>query len=121
MEDQIEINGVMYEPVKKLAEKIEGLTPVLIRSAESGVHFGLLKREEFTQSGKVVWLTNSRRVHYWSGAASLSQMAVDGIGNPEKSRVSVVVKEIEIVNVIETIKLSDRAFQNLKNQPEWKV
>jgi hypothetical protein len=91
---------------------------VLIRSYASGVHFGTLESEEFTPSGKVVKLLNSRRIHYWQGAASLSQIATDGI---QKGRVAVVLPLIEVVNVIETIPLSESAIDNLEKQPVWKI
>lgn len=91
---------------------------VLIRSHLSGVHFGTLENEAFTLSGKVVTLTNSRRVHYWEGAASLSQVAIDGI---KSGRVAMALETIEIVNVIETIPLTKSAITNLENQPVWKI
>jgi hypothetical protein len=91
---------------------------VLIRSYASGVHFGTLESEQFTLSGKVVMLSNARRIHYWEGAASLSQVAIDGI---KTGRVAMVLPTIEVVNIIETIPLSDAAITNLENQPVWKV
>ena len=91
---------------------------VLIRSYASGVHFGTLESENFTLSGKVVVLSNSRRIHYWEGAASLSQVAIEGI---KKGRVTMSLPKIEITNAIETIPLSDAAIINLENQPVWKV
>lgn len=95
-------------------------TAVLIRSFAAGVHFGLLEKEEFTPSGKVVTLVNTRRVYYWDGAASLSQMALEGVKNPENCKFSVEIASNEIVNVIETIPLTEAAFSNLKNVPVWK-
>ena len=91
---------------------------VLIRSYASGVHFGELVSEVFTPAGKVVVLANSRRIHYWEGAASLSQVAIEGIAS---GRVAMTLPEIEIVNVIETIPLSEVAITNLENQPVWKI
>lgn len=90
---------------------------VLIRSYASGVHFGTLVSEVFTQAGKVVVLENSRRIHRWSGACSCSQIATDGIAG---DRVAMVLPLIEVVNVIETIPLSEKAISNLENQPVWK-
>jgi len=91
---------------------------VLIRSFGSGVHFGTLENENFTAAGNVVTLSNSRRIHYWEGAASLSQIATDGI---KTGRVAMILPVIEIVNVIETIPLSDMAILNLENQPTWRI
>lgn len=94
--------------------------PVLIRSYAAGVHFGILVSEEFTPAGKVVILSNTRRVWYWSGAASLSQMALEGVKNQTACKFSVEIAENEIVNVIETLPLTPTAFENLKNVPVWK-
>lgn len=91
---------------------------VLIRSYASGVHFGELVSEVFTPAGKVVVLANSRRIHYWEGAASLSQVAIEGIAS---GRVAMTLPEIEITNVIEKIPLSEVAIANLENQPVWKI
>jgi len=33
--------------------------------------------------GRKVELVNARRLWYWSGAASLSQMALEGVKNPD--------------------------------------
>lgn len=93
---------------------------VLIRSRDAGVHFGTLVSEEFTPSGKVVVLKDTRRVWYWSGAASLSQMALEGVKNPNACKFSVEIAENEIVNVIETMPLTKTAFANLQSVPAWK-
>lgn len=91
---------------------------VLIRSYASGVHFGTLESETFTPSGKVVTLSDSRRIHYWEGAASLSQVAIDGI---KSGRVAMTLPTIEVVNVIETIPLLPDAISNLEKQDVWKI
>ena len=95
--------------------------PVLIRATNAGVHFGILASEEFTPAGKVAVLIATRRVWYWSGAASLSQMANEGVKNPGGCKFSVEVPQNEIVGVIETIPLTPEAYENLKNVPEWKM
>ncbi len=91
---------------------------VLIRSYGAGVFFGTLETEVFTPAGKVVTLSNSRRIHYWEGAASLSQVAQEGI---KLGRVAMTEPIKEVVNVIETTPLSEAAIANLENQPVWKI
>jgi hypothetical protein len=51
---------------------------VIIRGKYSGVHAGYLKED----LGNEVILNNSRRLWMWKGAASLSQLAVDGVNFP---------------------------------------
>lgn len=122
--NEIEVNGIKYVPKDSQSNynviNTEGMKAVLIRSYAGGVHFGFLKSGEFTLSGKVVVLINSRRVWYWDGAASLSQMAVEGVNKPENCKFSVIVEENEIVNVIETLTLTEKAFNNLSKVAIWK-
>lgn len=91
---------------------------VLIRSYASGVHFGTLTSLEHTLSGTVVTLENSRRIHYWEGACSCTQIALDGI---RSGRVALALPSIMIINAVEIIPLSDAAIQNLENQPVWQA
>ena len=124
--NEVEINGTKY--VRKdsiqsesLAQCVDGLKPVLIRSYAAGVHFGYLKEEKFTEAGKVVTLVKTRRVYYWSGAASLSQIALEGVTNPNDCKITVEIAENEIVNVIETLPLTEKAFKILNSVKIWKI
>ena len=122
MEKEITINGQIYVLKSKKNNIVEkdGLRAVLIRSYAAGVHFGYLAEEKFTESGKVVKLINTRRVWYWDGAASLSQMALSGVTKPENCKFSVEIAENEIVNVLETIPLTKESLENLYGVKVWK-
>ena len=89
----------------------------IIRSYASGVHFGEVAETRDTLHGLSVTLKNSRRIHYWEGACSLSQVAMEGIQN---GRVAMELPEIQVENVIEIIPMSELSIDNLKNQPVWK-
>jgi hypothetical protein len=118
---EIVIDGTTYVPKSESADSPEGKKAVLIRSRDAGVHFGFLQKEEFTPSGKVVTLSHTRRVYYWDGAASLSQMALEGVSKPENCKISVVLESNEIVNVIETLPLTKKSLDNLNSVKIWKV
>lgn len=122
---ELEINGVKYIPKDSVSELKEvitnGLKYVLVRSYAAGVHIGYLKEEKFTESGKVVTLLSTRRVWYWSGAASLSQLALEGSNKPNDCKITVELPSNEIVNVLETIPVTEAAFNNLKNIKIWKM
>ena len=47
---------------------------VIVRGDRSGVFFG----EFIERKGREVKLANCRRLWYWDGACSISQLAVDG-------------------------------------------
>ena len=106
------IDGITYAATEQQSSEY-----VLIRAKESGVHFGRLKERE----GDSVTLRNARRVWFWSGAASLSQMAVEGVNNPDECKFSVMVPEITVLGVCEIIPLSHDARANLYGVPEWRV
>jgi len=94
---------------------------VLVRTESAGVHFGCLDRFEATPAGAIVALSNSRRIWCWVGAASLSQIALDGINNQEETKITVQLPFIILIGVIEIIPISDAAAACLKNIPEWKA
>ena len=86
---------------------------VLVRAYSAGVHFG----ELVSKKGKEVVLKNSRRVWYWDGACSLSQLAVSG-GN-DNSKISVTVPEIELTEAIEIITCTKAAAKWLSEVNAW--
>lgn len=90
---------------------------VLIRSYSSGIHFGTIEQAEPLQDRLIVQLANSRRIHYWNGACSCSQIAEDGIGD---GRVALSLPNLVVADVIEIIPLSERATSNLESQAIWK-
>ena len=77
---------------------------VLIRTYSAGVHFGTLE----SRNGKEVCLSDARRLWSWSGAMSLSEVAMKGI-NISGSKISVPVDEIELTEAIEVIKVSKQS------------
>ena len=62
----------------------------IIRGDRSGVFFGqIVERKD-----REVTLTNCRRVWYWDGAASLSQLAAEGVKAPQSCRIAMPVEEL---------------------------
>lgn len=89
----------------------------IIRADRAGVFAG----EIAERRGSEVDLVNVRRLWYWDGAASISQMAVDGVGRPENCKFTVVVPKMTVLEVIEIIPCSDKAEKIIKAVPEWKA
>ena len=89
---------------------------VIIRAEKAGVFFGEIE----SRNGQEVKLLNARRLWYWEGAASLSQLAVDGTKKPNECKFTVVVPEIEIMGVIEVIPCTDAAIANIEAVKVWK-
>lgn len=89
---------------------------VIIRADRAGVFFGTLAEK----NGNEVTMTNVRRIWYWDGAASLSQLAVEGTKAPENCKFTVIVPRMTILGVIEIIECSDEAIKSIEGVPEWK-
>ena len=88
----------------------------IIRGDRSGVFFGNIKE----RNGQEVTIANCRRIWYWDGAASISQLALDGVSNPERCKFTVTVPELTILDAIEIIPCSDKAIKIIKEVKEWK-
>lgn len=91
---------------------------VIIRSNGAGVFFGTL--DEVKENNCVV-MSDVRRIHYWCGAASLSQLSVDGVKEPGKCRFSVTVPQCAVTGILEIIPCSEKAIKNIEKVPVWKI
>ena len=98
------------------AKKVNGLDFVIIRTYSAGVFAGYLK----SRDGKEVKLFNARRIWYWDGAASLSQLAMEGTKKPDDCKFAMPVSEIDLTEAIEIIYCSEQAQENIENVPVWK-
>ena len=89
----------------------------IVRSTKAGVFFGHIK----SRDGGEVTMTDARWLWYWSGAASLNQMAVDGVKNPMQCKFTVTVPELTILDVCESLPCSDTAVASIGGVKEWKA
>lgn len=88
---------------------------VIVRTYSAGVFAGVLK----SRKDKEVVLANARRLYYWSGAASLSQLAVDGTSNPDNCKFPVAVPEVTLTEAIEILPLSAKAKASIDSVKIW--
>ena len=93
---------------------------VIIRSDRAGVFYGTLEETEPCGDKLSVKLTNCRRIWYWDGAASLSQLAKDGTTSPSSCKFTVVVDEIVVCGVIEIIPCTEAACKSIEKVSIWK-
>ncbi len=87
----------------------------MIRTYSAGVFAGLL----VSQKGKEVVLKDARRIWRWAGAASLSQLAVDGTSQPQACKFPVEVPEVLLTEVIEILSMTEKAWASIKGVPPW--
>jgi hypothetical protein len=89
---------------------------VIVRTYSAGVFAGeLIKRD-----GKEVVIVNSRRLWYWDGAATLSQLAMEGTKKPENCKFPCKVDREELTEAIEIIDVTEKARQSIESVPVWK-
>jgi len=115
--DEIEINGVVYVPKGTELKTAKGDFPIcMVRTYSAGVFYGELKE----RNGKEATIMNARRVWYWTGAASLSQLAQSGTSNPGGCKFPQAVTEVILTEVIEIIPVTNAALITLNSVPIWK-
>ena len=118
--NEIEINGVKY--VKKGSEEVfaistDGLEYVIIRADRAGVFAGYLESRDGTE----VVMKNVRRLWYWSGAASLSELANSGVKNVSACKFPAPNAKIIVTGVIEIIPATETARKIIEGVPAWKA
>lgn len=89
----------------------------IIRCDRAGVFFGKIKERR----GSEVDLIDVRRIWYWDGAASLSQLAMEGVSKPQNCKFTVTVPEMTVLGVIEIIPCSQNAVDCIKVVAEWRA
>jgi len=95
---------------------------VVVRGDRSGIFAGTLKEKEQKQNGYAsVILTDCRRLWQWSGACSISQIAIDGTKEPNNCKFTVTVDSIELSDAIEIIPCTERATEIIKGVAVWKI
>ena len=90
---------------------------VIVRGDRSGVFAG----ELVSQEGQKVILKECRRLWYWNGAASISQIAKEGVKKSSTCKFTVTVDEICILDAIEVSPTTAEAEANIKAVQEWKM
>ena len=116
--ERISINGVNY--VKegsqlKQAEKFDDMEYCIVRTYSAGVFAGYVQ----SRNGKEAVVRKARRIWYWKGAASLSQLATDGTSNPEDCKFPCEVDKIELTEVVEILSVTQKAKESIKGVKVW--
>ena len=89
----------------------------IIRADRAGVFFGQIE----SRNGDEVTMKNVRRIWYWDGANSISQLAVDGTAKPNNCKFTVTVEQMTILGVIEIIPCTEKATKSIMAVREWKI
>ena len=112
------VNGEEYVKAEKhqMAKKDEaGRQYVIARTYSAGVFAGYIQNRE----GKEIHLVNARRIWRWEGAASLSQLAMEGTSKPEECKFPCAVESVLLTELIELLPCTEKARLSIEGVPVW--
>ena len=112
--DELVIEGRTYVPKENNHEKGDG-KHFIVRTFSAGVFFGEIESKD----GKVVVMKNARRLWYWDGAATLSQLAVEGTSKPRECKFPCAVPRVELTEAIEILDVTPTAKKSLDSVATW--
>lgn len=89
---------------------------VIVRTYSAGVFAGTL----VSQEGQEVDLICARRLWYWAGAASLSQLAMSGTSRPKDCKFPEPVTRVKLLQAIEILDVTLEAKASIEGVPVWR-
>ena len=88
----------------------------IVRTYSAGAFLAIVE----SRNGKEAVLRDARRLWYWDGAASLSQLAMEGTVAPEICKFPIAVDRIEVMEVIEILDVTPKAKASIDEVAIWK-
>ena len=113
---EVVIDGVVYVPKSEALPKVKG-DYCIVRTYSAGVFARILTSHE----GKNAVVKKARRLWHWEGAATLSQLAMEGVKNVTGCKVPCEVAEVRLTEVIEVSPCTDAAVASIASVPIWKL
>ena len=89
----------------------------IVRCDRSGIFYG----EIAGRNGQEVQMENVRCLWYWSGAASLLELAKSGVKNTARCKFTVSVDSITLLDAIELLPCTPEAERSIDGVEEWKA
>lgn len=87
----------------------------IVRTYSAGVFAGVVK----SRKGKEVVMTKVRRLWYWKGAASLSQLAMQGVSRPGECKFPCEVPSVLLTEAVEITPCTPAARTSIAEVPVW--
>lgn len=94
-----------------------GKEKFIVRCYGAGVFYG----EIVSRNGQEAELANVRQIWRWSGAASLMQLASEGVKYPGDCKFTVTVDKVVVTQVIEVIPCTDKAIKSIESVEPWRI
>ena len=89
----------------------------IVRTYSAGVFYGAIE----SRTGQEVVMRNARRLWYWDGAASLSQLAMEGTSKPQNCKFPCAVDRVLLLEAIEILDVSEQAAKSIEEVPVWQA
>ena len=106
--------------MKEKSDKLSKEPYSVVRAARSGVWAGYIIHREPQPGGTItVTMVNARRIWFWKGAATLSELAERGTSRPDECKFPVPVGCVEVFEVIEIIRCTPEAKASIEGVPVW--
>ena len=113
----IKIDDVEYVRKDQITTPVQYEDYVIVRTTSAGVFMGHLA----SRNGKEVMLQDARRLWYWNGAASLSQLALEGVSRPKDCKFPAPLPEVTLTEAIEIIPCTEKAVKSVQGVAVWKA
>ncbi len=112
-----EVEYVRKDSITKEATSLNGMKYCIVRTCSAGVFAGYVAKKE----GMEVEMRKARRLYSWAGAATLSQLAMEGVKNPKECKFPQEVETITLTQVIEIIPCTEIVKNSIAEVAVWKV
>lgn len=112
-----EVEYVRKDSVRRDAETLDGMKYCIVRTQSAGAFAGYIEKKE----GMEIIMRYARRLYYWSGAASLSQLAMEGVKKPAECKFPIEVDRITLTQAIEIIPCTEQAKKSIAEVKIWQV
>ena len=89
----------------------------IVRTFSAGVFYG----EIVSRVGMEAEMKDVRRIWYWTGAASLSQLAMEGTASPDTCKFAVPVNRVIVTEAIEILDCTPAAEASIEGVTPWRV
>jgi hypothetical protein len=116
---EITINGIVYVQkgcTKDKADNFDDMEYKIVRTYSAGVFAGYIEKRE----GMEVTLRNARRIWYWDGANSLSELSIHGTTKPENCKFPEEVDRVILTQVVEILDVTKKAKKSIDGVKVWK-
>lgn len=118
MSNEIKVNDVEYAPkqaTSQPAQTLDGMPYVIVRSRDAATFAGYMK----SRDGREVELLKARRIWFWEGAATLSQLAQTGTAKPDLCKFPQEVDRVQLLEACEILSCTEEARLSIASVKNW--